>query len=208
MKEENKRVPIAARDDDSLMMKAISFLRDKKVRILEISSIKITATVEGFHSNNPNDPDAINTAKEPYTIIIRRNGEHVCSCQAILYTRRKKPPYHQFWGKDPTKVIRIAPECSHVLAIKLTNQYKQWILEPDVIEKWRTIAPDSAINDPVMEAKKEIKELANRIPSIKSFVRTSGLKVVPVEPLNVDDLTNPRARKKVDLIGSLEEHTN
>ena len=60
---------------------------------------------------------------EPYTVIVRRNGECMCTCEHFL--AQKKGKYAIF----SEIAIRGSPECSHILAIKYLPQYMAWVID-------------------------------------------------------------------------------
>ena len=64
------------------------------------------------------------TTKENETrehdILIWRDGHFTCTCTNFIYS---KADSLNLWGEE----TRVKPECSHVLAVKMTREYRAWI---------------------------------------------------------------------------------
>lgn len=197
-----------SRDTDTLMSKAIACLKRDKTKIVKITDEVIIAKVEGQYSNDPSDRSGIYHEKEPYLVKIHKNGSHSCSCEALIYAKRKRgeyAQYHQFWGQDPNRdQIKLIPECSHVLAIKLTYTYKKWIIRDQIMEKWKKRArEDPSITDWEEKAEKEIEDIAMREPEVLSVVREKASEVTPENPPDLDGILYTRKRRKIDLLDDL-----
>lgn len=159
-----------AKETDSVIMKSLYFINNNRVSIHSVNDLEIVAEIIGFHSSDINNYDSDEDDREPYTVVIRNNGEHTCTCLNFVHAKKE---YKQFWGDV---AIRSTPECSHVMAIKILPFYKEWILGgDDFISK---------------KAKKEF--------FLKSFVRTSGTNLPPMSSINLDNIDNPRKKRKIN----------
>ena len=166
-----------AKETDSTLMKSLFFIKEERYKILSITHIEIVATVIGFHSSDITDYDDTLNEKVPYTVVIRRNGEHTCTCLHFVHAKKE---YRQFWGELP---IRSTPECSHVMAIKLLPEYIVWIIDDD----------DYA------------REVVQRPLYIKSYVRTSGVNIPPAMPTDLSKIDPQRKKRMVNFEDILKE---
>jgi hypothetical protein len=90
----------------SVARKARSLVKDGKVEIDAIGRY-----MHGFVTGNKN---------KKYSVTVWRDGHYSCECEWFLYS----PSVHLYlWEEN----VRIKPECSHALAVKLTDEYKSWI---------------------------------------------------------------------------------
>lgn len=109
-----------AKKSDSVSMKAMLLLEEGRVvypKKLKLKTKELVVEVYGEHSGSLINPDK----EVPYVVVIRKNGEHTCSCENATFSNANE--YRQFWGDVP---IRAKPECSHVLAAKLHPTYFWW----------------------------------------------------------------------------------
>ena len=158
-----------AKETDSTLWKSQYFIDQDCISIVNASEVELVMTVLGFHSSDIEDYDAERKPKVPYTVVIRNNGEHTCTCLAFIHSLKE---YKQFWGEMP---IRSTPECSHIMAVKLTPIYRRWVLK-DV--------PNA-------------EDLANVPLYLKSYVRTSGVQIAPAMPTDLNKIDPVRRPRKV-----------
>lgn len=152
-------------------MKSIFFLENNRVEIISCTEMELIARVTGLHSSDIDDYEGESTGKiDPYTVMIRNNGEHTCTCLSFVHAIKE---YKQFWGD---LAIRSTPECSHVMAVKISPAYKQWILKDQ---------PNA-------------EELAVKPMYLKSYVRTSGTQVIPAMPTDLSKIDPVRKHRKVN----------
>lgn len=114
----------ASKKSDSVSMRALQILFDRRYEFVDQTSTEMIWRVLGEHSEGTMKKVTEVAKPEPYTVIVRKNGECMCTCEN--YLAQKKGKYKFFSDKE----VRGSPECSHILAIKYLPQYMTWVIDP------------------------------------------------------------------------------
>lgn len=168
----------------SVTLKAHTFLMENRVEFfnkdrISRNSNELIADITVLNTDDLSE-DNEKIKNDKYTVLIRKDGTSTCTCENFVYSA-KIEEYRQFWGD---KFIRARPECSHVLAVKFTPTYIDWILDP---------------NHPNRE---ELIEQS----FLLSYVKSSRKKISPEFDLEKSENYRPKKRKVIfsELIRSRE----